>query len=320
VAQAASEAKLSFKVPGTLTQLHVAVGDSVERGQRLARLDATDLALKRDEAHAGKSQAEAQLHNSEAQHARAATLYESDSASRQNLDGARLARDSARANLQAATRRLQLAEARVGYAQLTAPAAGRVAQVSAEVGENLREGMPILTLNTGDAIEVEISVPESVIGAVQSGDAASVSFAALDGESFAATVTEVGVAVAERGAAYPVTLRVDGDSGRIRSGMAARASLQVSTGLGPGVVVPSKAVSEDRSGRFAWVAVPAEGGLSVVHRKSVKTSGVAGDGIVVTAGLRPGDAVITAGLTYLQEDMRVVTPSASKRAPRAARP
>ena len=42
VAKAAFEADLSFKVPGTITSLSVAVGDDVVVGQRIARLDPTD--------------------------------------------------------------------------------------------------------------------------------------------------------------------------------------------------------------------------------------------------------------------------------------
>ncbi len=317
VARAASEAKLSFKVPGTLSNVGVRVGDRVAKGQRLASLDATDLDLKRGEANAALRQAKAQLRNAEAQHRRVATLYENDSASRQDLDAARLGLDSARANLQAAEQRNQLAEARVAYAQLIAPSAGRVAEVSAEAGENLREGKPVVTLNTGDSIEVEISVPESVIAQVRSGDAAQVSFAAVGEESFSATVTQVGVSVANRGAAYPVVLQLDRADPRILSGMAARARLELSSSAAAGLVVPSKAVGEDRSGRFAWVAVPEQGEVSVAQRRRVATAGLTDEGLVVTEGLKAGDLVITAGLTYLEENLRVRAPRTDAPSPLA---
>ena len=71
VAKAAFETELSFKVPGTISSLTVAVGDDVVSGQRIARLDPTDYEVQLREAEAQSQRALAELRNARANFNRA---------------------------------------------------------------------------------------------------------------------------------------------------------------------------------------------------------------------------------------------------------
>src|SRR5262245_42647234 len=57
----ATDVRIAAKVPGRLLELPLSEGDHVRAGQLIARLDATDLALARDQARAEQAAAEAEL-------------------------------------------------------------------------------------------------------------------------------------------------------------------------------------------------------------------------------------------------------------------
>lgn len=313
VARADLESRLSFRVPGTLVALPVEVGDRVDRGRVIARLDPVDYELGVEEAEAALAQARSAQRNADASYDRARDLYENNNASKADLDAARAAAESAAAQVDAAEKRLQRARQQLSYTVLTAPAAGAIAAVDVAVNENLRSGQPVVLLTGGDRLQVEVAVPAAVISVVEPGMATMVAFDALPGRRFAATVSEVGVASVGTATTYPVTVTLeDGASGAgtaIRPGMAAEVSFRFGDGDGR-VLVPPVAVVEDRQGRFAFVAEPTdEPGVAVVRRRPVTVGELSGAGLEVRSGLEAGELVITAGARTLEDGMRVRTPA-----------
>lgn len=101
-ARAAVESTLSFRVGGTLRRLSVGVGEAVRSGQLIAELDAQDFRLRVQQADAALRQAEAQAANARASFDRTRLLYESNNASRSDLDAARSASESGEAAVEAA--------------------------------------------------------------------------------------------------------------------------------------------------------------------------------------------------------------------------
>ena len=93
-ARAAVESPLSFRVGGTLRRLPAGVGGAVRRGQLIAELDAQDFRLRVRQAEASLRQAQAQAANASATFERTRLLYESNNASRSDLDAARSASES----------------------------------------------------------------------------------------------------------------------------------------------------------------------------------------------------------------------------------
>jgi len=307
-ARSGTESRLSFRVGGAVLEIPVRVGDLVRPGQLIARLDEEDYSLRVREADAGLQQARAQEQNAEASYQRVRDLFEADNASRADLDGALAAFQSAEASVGAAEQRLQLARQQLSYTRLTAPLAGAVAAVNVEVNENVQAGQSIVLLTSGDELEVEVAVPEALISQISEGDRTETGFDALPGRRFPATVREVGVAVARGASAYPVTVVLDDADPALRSGMAAEVAFTFH-GVGrPDVyVVPSFAVGEDDGGRFVYVveAAPDGEGEGIVHRRAVTVGDLTTEGLEVLSGLRDGDRVVTAGVSRIEDGLRV---------------
>ena len=309
VARAGVESTLSFRVPGAIEELRVRVGDRVRAGQLIARLDAVDYELQVKETEASLSQTQAQAQNADAGLRRVRGLYENDNASRADLDAAVASAASASAQVESVSKRLELALRQVVYTQLLAPVAGAIAEVPAEVNENVKPGDAIAVLTSGAmAPEVEVAVPEGLIRQIQRDAAVTVVFDAIPGQRFSGVVTEVGVTAT--GTTFPVRVALAEGEGEVRPGMAAEVTFELpDDGRGERFIVPPEAVGEDRQGRFVFVAEPSGEGLAVVRRRAVAVGEFVADGLEVLDGLADGDRVITAGVSRIQDgtDVRLTT-------------
>ena len=310
VAQADVESTLSFRVSGNLRRLLVETGDSVEAGQLIAELDPTDYELRMQEAEASLIQAEAQARRAAAEYERVRGLYENRNASRSDLDAARAQSESSEAQIDAAQQRVEQARAQLSYTRLLAPLTGLIGRVPAEVNENVGAGDAIAVLTSGERPEVDVPVPESLIGEIVRGSTVAVTFDALAGREFTALVSEVGVMSTTLATTFPVTVQMRDAEPDIRAGMAAqvRFSFAVDDNR-ERFVVPAQAVVEDRDGRFVYVVEEGGDGTGTVRRREVSVGELTGEGIEVLEGLRDGEVVVTAGVSQITDGLEVRTSS-----------
>jgi RND family efflux transporter MFP subunit len=303
--RATIRSRLSFRVPGTVQQLPVTVGQTVRSGQLIAQLDPRDYELQVQEARAGLTQARAAKRNAEAERDRFRELYENDNASLSAWDQARAAAESSAAQVESLEKRLELAQRQYQYTRLTAPVDGAIASTSAEINENVQAGQTIVTMTSGTLPEVEFALPGKLIAEVEESDDVTVSCDAYPGEALPAVVTEVGVA-AIGSTTFPVRVRLDEPRELIRPGMAAEVTLTFEQADREGrIFVPPVAVGEDRQGRYVFKVESNGDGTGVVHRHGVTVGELTTDGLEIVGGLSVGDVVATAGVRRLEEGLTV---------------
>jgi RND family efflux transporter MFP subunit len=308
-AHAGMESKLSFKVAGNVKRIAVKVGDKVKKGALIGELDAQDYSLQVEQAKASLAQTQAQLRNAQAAFKRTRELYANRSASKSEFDAARAAAESAEAAVNASKKQVQLLRQQRGYTRLTAPVTGSIADVKVENNENVAAGQVIAILTSGKEIEVHVSVPEMVIARIKKGNKVTVRFDALPDKQFSAVVTEVGVSSVGAGTTFPVTARLIKTDKAIRAGMAAEVIFEFGKkDKSKRIIVPSVAVGEDRKGRFVFVVEKAGEGVGAVKRRVVEVGELTGDGLEITKGLKDGDVVVTAGLRFLEDGLKVRLP------------
>jgi len=308
VAQAGTESRLSFKVPGTVQRIAVRVGDRVRARQVIAELDPIDYLLKVQQAEASLLQAKAQARNAEAAYNRARSLYEEKSASKQDLDAARMASESANAVAQVSDKQLEQARLQLSYTKITAQMNGAIAEVNCEVNENIQAGMPLFVLTSGSQLEVKVSIPEVLISQIEENKEVSVKFDAIPDKEFKAAVTEVGIKSITMATTFPVTLRLKMIDPDIRAGMAATVTFRFeSRDERVLFLVPSEAVGEDREGRFIYLVelLPEEEGFGVIRRKQVIVGELTAEGLEIFEGIADGDLVVTAGISHVIDGQKV---------------
>ena len=305
-AQAGAEITMSFRIPGAVQQVAVEVGDRVEAGQLIARLDPRDYELQVEDVEASLAQARAQARNALADLERVRGLYENNNASRDDLDAALTAAESMEATVRSIEKKLELAELQLSYCELFSGVDGAIAEVAVEVNENVNTGATVVVINSGATPEVEVAVPESLISQVQEGSRVTVRFDALPGASFSAIVTEVGVSTTRSATTFPVVARLMRADSRILPGMAAEASFRLGTSNAiERIVVPAQAVAEGGEGNYVYIIEDQGSGLGQVHRRSVRVGELVSEGLEVLEGLTEGELVVTAGVSRIGDGQSV---------------
>ncbi|MFP4477286.1 MAG: efflux RND transporter periplasmic adaptor subunit [Desulfatibacillaceae bacterium] len=299
------QSNLSFRVGGRVSGVDVEMGDRLGTGDPVARLDSTDFSIAVRQAEAALGKAESRAGSASATYERIRRLYESRHASRNELDQARAAAEAAEATVRALEQKLRLARRKLSYTRLESPGDCSVIRVLVEEDENVGAGMPVAALECGDHDEVRVSVPETLIGTIQTGDTATVDFDALPGSGAAGRVTEAGPASVGMETTFPVTVRMNENLPEVLPGMSARVTFAPDETTRH-VLVPAHAVGEDRRGRHVFVAVPDDGGeTATIRRKSVKTGELTSRGIRILDGLKPGDLLVVAGMSRMEDGRRV---------------
>jgi RND family efflux transporter MFP subunit len=273
--RARERATLAARVPGSVRALPFREGDLVSAGAVVARIE--DRALR-----AALTAAEADRDAAEADRVRAATLMSF---------GAATPREAEQANARAAAARAAAEAARevLGYAELRAPFAGRVAAQPASVGDVVMPGTPLVEIDGEGGLEVVASVDEHAVARLSPGAHVAVD---VDGQSSPIDGTIRAVAPSGDPVTHRTQVRVDLPAARgVRSGMFARLRIAPAQGGAAEearLVVPESALV--RRGGLAGVFVVSEGRA----RLRWIAVGEPVDGTVeVRAGLRDGERVVT---------------------------
>jgi multidrug efflux pump subunit AcrA (membrane-fusion protein) len=77
---------------------------------------------------------------------------------------------------------------------------------------------------------------------------------------------------------------------------------------GPRYSLPISAVGEDREGRFVFILEKTGDALGTVHRTPVEVGDILSDGIEILDGVKPGDLVVTAGVSRIYDGLQVRVP------------
>jgi RND family efflux transporter MFP subunit len=292
-AVATEEVNLGFEVEGYMVERPVDVGDEVQEGQLLARLDTRDFENQLAQARAARDRASVRRD-------RMRQAARTGAVSQQELTDAEAQYEAAEAKVRIKTKALQ-------DTSLVAPFKGTIAATYIEAFQQVQRRQPILRLLDSSKIEMWIDFPETTIDTVDHVEAVWVRFDALPGRKFQARIKEVGREADAATRTYPVNLIVDQpEDVTILPGMAGEASAELAAQAvaeSSGSEVPLGAIlSDGTGGTYAWV-VDAE--ARTVSRREVRTGSLTDRGILVREGLTPGELIVKQGPRLLHDGSSV---------------
>ncbi|MFI0932897.1 efflux RND transporter periplasmic adaptor subunit [Streptomyces sp. NPDC021019] len=271
--ESATKRSLVFSGSGTVTKIHVAVGATVKKGQKLAELDRTE--------------AQEELDAAEAQFVVAA-------------DGDTSTAEGNASYVQAKNA-VSAAQRALDGTVLYAPIGGTVTAVNGSVGESASgssgSSAPSASADSSSGGFIELADPGAVqvtgkftetdAASLKVGQAATVTFAALSGVTAQGEVAAIdSVPTTESNVvSFGVTISLRDKPEQVRIGQTASATVTVSE-VKDALYVPSAAVAS--AGGQSTVTV-AEDGKPVVKRVTV---GIAGSsGTEIKSGLQQGEQV-----------------------------
>jgi membrane fusion protein, multidrug efflux system len=302
-AAAAERALLAFRVPGQLEEVLVDMGDRVEKGQVLARLDSRDYRLRVRELEAGLAAAEARLEQARAGHERGARLVLDDAISQAAFENVEALWQEARGGRDALREALATARAALQDTELRAPFGGFVSLRRAEPFELVVPQRPVFGLDRIDEIEVRVGIPELLMAGRARVRSVDVRFPIPD-YAIPGRIKAMGVDVDPDIQTYPVRIAVDNAESRIIPGMTAEVTFHVALTNSPGAgmsLVPLTAVYEHDGRPHAWVLDPTSGR---VFRRALDI-GTMDRGGVYVRGVQAGEVIVDAGVHQLREGQAV---------------
>ncbi|MEI8053765.1 MAG: efflux RND transporter periplasmic adaptor subunit [Bacteroidota bacterium] len=218
------EVKISPDISGEITELTVQEGDTVKKGQLLARIYADIYSIQRDQAAFGVNQSKAQVANSEAgldasqaqldqaqkNFDMQKKLFDDKVISKSEFNIAEANFKTAKANYNAGIQSIKSISASVksaeaslnrankdlGRTTIIAPMDGVVSLLNVKKGEKVagnsfNVGTEILRIANMDKIEVRVDVGENDIPKVKLGDSALISIDAYSDRKFKGLVTQI---------------------------------------------------------------------------------------------------------------------------------
>lgn len=290
--------EVGSEVPGRIVEVYVDVGDRVEGGAPLFRIDPGPYVMALNEAEAGLTLARAESANAQAEATRLRTLLEQNAASQQRYDQLRTQAEVARAQVAQVEARLEKARRDLEQTEVRAPYAGSVVERRAHEGAMAGQA-PILVLQESGALEAILNVPEATPIAVREGDAVQLFVEGMP-DPLAATVSSVSQRVDPGTRTYEVRAEVVDDSGQLKAGSYARAEVKVGRSEARPVVHRSAVLTRD--GRSFVLKV--EDG--VVRYVAVRVGVSEGDRVELLSGVGAGEIVVRGeAATRLADGARV---------------
>jgi membrane fusion protein, multidrug efflux system len=318
--RAAQTVILRPEVSGRVVRIGFADGAPVRRGQLLVQLDDT-LPL----AQLKQAQAQASIARTNLQRSRElqAQNFVSQSAVDQNA-----------AALEVAEAQVALARAQVARLQVRAPFDGVAGIKQVALGDYLKDGADIVSLEDRSRMWVDFRLPERFVGRTRPGQPVELTLDAVPGQAYVGRVEALDALVDANGRSLLVRARVDRPGPELKSGMFARARVVFAV-RERALMVPEEALVPQAGKQYLVKAVQApasgsgpsdgNGGPALMSQRLEAKLGVRQAGKVeVLEGLAPGDLVVTAGQARVMRadglPLRVIELGKTPAGPRPAAP
>jgi membrane fusion protein, multidrug efflux system len=285
---------VSTDLAGIVRQIAFESGSKVREGDLLVHLDTT--------------QEEAQLHSAEAQRDFAAVtlkrdkdLVEKHAISQSDYDNA----DAVFRQNQASVDQFK---ALIARKTLRAPFDGVAGIRQVNLGQYLKEGDMVVTLQAFDPIYVNFSLPQQDLSKLIIGELVQLRVDAFPDQIFNGTITAINSLVDQATRNVQVQATFKNSDFRLRPGMFAKVSVVLSERQNV-VAIPATAIHYAPYGDSIFVVSELKDRQGKeykgVKEQFIKTGQSRGDMIAVVSGLKPGDEVVTSGVFRLKSGAHV---------------
>ncbi len=214
------------------------------------------------------------------------------------------------ASIQGLMAQKKSAEDAISDTYLKAPFSGLIATKYVNNFEEIQAKQPIVSLQDVSSIEILVDVPEVIIASFNNDDNTEVyaEFSANPGKEYPLILKEFSTVADPQTQTYRIVMTMKApDDINILPGMTANVFGKADTGAGNNpdyFLIPVNSVVTDESGEkfYVWIVDPE---TMRVGKTEVSVGVVSGISIAVTGGLKSGQVIVTAGVNYLQDGVKV---------------
>ncbi len=283
---------VSADLVGKVTTIAFVPGSPVRKGALLVQQDISSEEAQLPGAVAQTKQARAELE-------RSAKMVAENIISQADYDKAESAFKQAQAQVNSI-------RATINKKTIRAPFSGRLGIRQVNLGQLLREGDPVVTLQTLSPIFVDFSLPQQELARLYSGQPVRVTCDAVPGQTVEGKITAINPLVDSETRAVKIQATVINRSEKLRPGM----FVTVAVGLPARrkvLTIPATAVLYASYSDSVFVIEKDKGAKAYKLRQQfVRLGEKHGDFVAVTSGLKEGESVVSTGVFKLRNGQSAV--------------
>ena len=292
--QARVQTDLSFRVSGRVVARSADVGQHVDAGAVLAKIDPAEQQADLDAANAAVTAAEALLRQAKAAYDRQKSLIDQGYATRSAYDTAQQNLRTAQGSLDQAVAQAGSAKDALSYSELRADKSGVITARNIEVGQVAQAAQPAFTLAVDGPRDAVFNVYESIFFQKPASDKIVLTLVSDPNIRATGHVREVAPAVDPKTGTVRVKVEMDNAPAAMSLGSSvigsdAFASRQVA-------VLPWSAAASMDGKLAVWIVDPATKAVSL---RAVQPEAFEKEKLLIREGLTPGEIVVTEGDKFL---------------------
>jgi membrane fusion protein (multidrug efflux system) len=280
------DVKVSANASGRIEWLGPREGQTVEKGQLLAKIDVSALKAVMQNAEAAYQLAKELCQRRE-------RLYENKIIAKEELDQSETKR-------KLALTELQQCKVRYNHGFPKSPITGVVNHLYVEVGEYADMGKPLADIVNIDKIKINVRVPELDVRYVKTGQITPIKIDAFPDKTFMGTVEFVSFKADPATKTFLVRSVIDNANHDIRPGMIGRAVFVRRT-IPDALAAPLFSIVDKGGERIVFVEKD-----GIAQSRVISIGIIEGDRVQITSGLSVGDHLIVQGHTEVEDGMKVI--------------
>lgn len=309
--KALQEVNISSEISGRIATLSKDVGSSVQQGEVIFTLEATDLkSTTRQQiltAEQTVDKAQVSYNDNKSSYDRNEALYQTGAISKQALTDAEvklknseIELKTARENLNAIRQRLlQSSDSAPDTTVIRAPISGTVSIRNVSQGEMVSTSTKAFTIIDTSYMLAEVGVPDKMVGKLRKGQNITLKINTQGNKELEGIVDSISPSTDATTQTYIVKIKVSNSDGSLKPGMFARAILPVDS-REKVLTVPNESIKIENGIRYVYVV---DNGS--IRKRAIEV-GLSNEKISeITKNLKEGELVLTEGQIFLSDGEKV---------------
>jgi RND family efflux transporter MFP subunit len=297
---AEDEVALGFRISGRLIENDLKLGNRVQAGQVVARLESQNELNALRAAQAGLAAAQGQLTQARNHFERQDTLLGQGWTTRANHDQAKQAQQTAQSQVDAAEAQLKAAHDLVSFTELKADAPGVVTAVGPAAGAVIQAGQMIVKLARQDGRDAVFDVPAQLIRSAPTDPKITVTLPDDPKVTAQGRVREVAPQANPVTRTFEVKVGLTNPPPEMRLGATVTGRMEMEAV--PVITIPATALTKFNRQPAVWIVDPAK---QTVSMRNVDVLRFDQGTVAVSQGLDTGEVVVTAGVQALHPGQKV---------------
>lgn len=292
--EAEDEVALGFRIAGRILENNTRLGDRIEPGQVLARLESQNELNALRQAKAALAAAQAQLVQARNHFERQRTLLEQGWTTRANFDQAEQAHQTAQSQVDAAEAQLKVSRDLVSFTELKADAPGVITATGPGAGEVLQAGQVVIRVARKDGRDAVFDVPAQLIRAAPADPRITVSLTDAPSITAQGRIREVAPQANPVTRTFEVKVGLANPPPEMRLGASVTGRME--TEAISVIEIPASALTRTNEQPAVWIVDPSN---KTVSMRNIDVARFDQASVTVSHGLQAGDVVVTAGVQAL---------------------